>query len=413
MHPASHCTLVIFGLTVAQVLRSPEWINTPRDLNVVELWAGVGHVAKAAQGLGLQAATFEKDNDPQHHFLHQVGFLAALALVMRLAPGGLLAMGPTCSTFVFSNSSNNQRLEENGWAGDPDYPPTHTGNLEAQIAWFFLCLATCRSVEACLENPTGSCIFKYLRCKEGLQSLTDRVPNKGECVTFRCAFVEDEPVGQRIKKGSRFVATGSWIEAVKRPCPCKGGLHRLCMTKDHKGKVSGNLDIMRESQSYPPALGQALVSAWWHSQHSVASAPAAAPPLHGVPHVPGVPGVSTVSVVTAVDGVPTVSGVPANPARPMAAARHSLDEDLPFFTAARPVGRGKTATTKLQPAPSDDDLPFSASTKPSSQGKKRGPATPVGSQSLPFSGQPSCKRPATHQFHIHPGQEDDELPFGC
>ena len=395
MHAASHCTLVIFGLTVAQVPRSPDWIAGPRDLNVVELWAGVGHVAQAARGLGLQAATFERNDDPQQDFVHRAGFLTALALVMRLVPGGLLAMGPTCSTFVWPNSSNNQRLEENGWAGDPGYPPTHTGNLEAEIAWFFLCLAVCRSVEAFIENPFGSSMFKYLRSREGLQSLTDRVPHKGECVTWRCAFVDEEPIGTRIKKGFRFVATGSWIEAVRRACPCQGALHRLCMRKDHKGRSSGNLEVMRESQSYPPALGQALVSAWWHGQQAASVQPVA-PPVRGMPGVPRVPVVPV---------VPVVSGVPAAPARPKAAAGHGQDQDLPFSTVAKP-GRTKKATPLVKPA-SDDDLPFS-------QSRKRGPATPLGSQSLPFDGQPSCKRPAAHQFHARPGQEDaDELPFGC
>ena len=136
MHPAQHCTVLLFGLTVAQVLTSPAWNQTPRDLQVVELWAGVGHVAAAAREQGLKAATFEKDHDELQNFLHQPGFMAAVALVMRLSPGGLLAMGPTCSTFVFANSNNNKRSEINSWAGDPEYEPTHTGNLEAQAACF-------------------------------------------------------------------------------------------------------------------------------------------------------------------------------------------------------------------------------------------------------------------------------------
>jgi len=302
-------------------------------------------------------------------------------LVTRLVPGGLMAMGPTCSTFVWPNSSNNQRLEVNGWAGDPGCPPTHTGNLEAEIAWFFLCLAVCRSVEAFIENPLGSSMVKYLRSREGLQSLSDRVPHKGECVTWRCAFVDEEPIGTRIKKGFRFVATGAWIEAARRACPCQGALHRLCMTKDHKGRSSGNLDIMRESQSYPPALGQALVSAWWHGQQAASVLPVA-PPVRGVPGVPGV-----------------LSGKPAAPARPQEAAGHGQGQDLPFSSVAKP-GRAKTATTLVKLARCDDDLPFS-------QGRKRGPATPLVSQSLPFDGQPSCKRPAAHH------EDADELPFGC
>ena len=289
MHPAQHCTVLLFGLTVAQVLTSPAWNQLPRDLQVVELWAGVGHVAAAAREQGLSAATFEKDHDELQNFLHQPGFRAAVALVMRLSPGGLLAMGPTCSSFVFANSNNNKRSEDNSWAGDEDYNKAQVGNLEAQAAWFFFCLAAARGVEAFIENPTGSHIFKYIRCREGLQHLKDRVPSLGELQNvFRCAYSE-EPIGQRIKKGFRFVATGSWIQAVHRKCPCGKEPHRLCMSTDKKGKVTGNAEVMKESQSYPLELARALVQAWLARAQpapATAAVPAAAPAVPAVPAVP-------------------------------------------------------------------------------------------------------------------------------
>ena len=336
MHPAQHCTVLLFGLTVAQVLTSPAWNQTPRDLQVVELWAGVGHVAAAAKEQGLRAATFEKDHDELQNFLHQPGFMAAVALVMRLSPGGLLAMGPTCSTFVFANSNNNKRSESNSWAGDPEYEPTHTGNLEAEAAWFFFCLAAARGVEAFIENPTGSHIFKYIRCREGLQHLKDRVPSLGELKNqYRCAYSE-EPNGQRIKKGFRFVATGPWIQSVLRKCPCGNELHRLCMRTDKKGKVTGNRDILKESQSYPLELGRALVQAWLARAQPVpatAAVPAAAP---------------------AVSAVPAVPAVPAGPAQHSRPARASDLPDLPF-------GQKRTASaSQAVPARASDlpDLPF-------------------------------------------------------
>lgn len=334
MHPARHCSLLLFGLTVAQVLTSPAWNNAARDLQVVELWSGVGHVAAAARKHGLRAATFEKNDDPLQNFLHQPGFMAAVTLVMRLAPGGLLAMGPTCSSFVWANSAKNQRKEDNSWTGDPEYQPSQVGNLEAQAAWFFFCLAAARGVEAFIENPTNSLIFKYIRCREGLLHLKDRVPSLGECNnTYRCAFSE-EPMGQRIKKGFRFLATGSWIETVKRGCPCGNEPHRLCMTKNKKGKVSGNLDVMRESQSYPPDLGQALVNAWLARAQGQPTAATA---------VPAVPDVPAAAATAATAGS-------ARPARHSGVANSSPASapDLPFGqkrASHDPPPRKKRATT--------------------------------------------------------------------
>ena len=330
MHPARHCTLLLFGLTVAQVLTSPAWNSTPRDLDVVELWSGVGHVAAAARKKALRAATFEKNDDPLQNFLHQPGFMAAVTLVMRLSPGGLLAMGPTCSSFVFANSANNQRKEDNSWTGNPEYQQCQVGNLEAQAAWFFFCLAAARGVEAFIENPTGSTIFKYIRCREGLQHLRDRVPSLGECKnTYRCAFSE-EPLGQRIKKGFRFLATGSWIETVKRVCPCGKEPHRLCMNVDKKGKVTGNLDIMHESQSYPPNLGQALVHAW-------------------LARAQGQPAPAAAAAAAALPAVPVVPAVPAVPAQ-RCHNSGSADSDLPF-------GLKKRASTSQAPPGKRVNLP--------------------------------------------------------
>ena len=77
----------------------------PRDLDVVELWSGVEAIAQCALAHGLQAECHDqlKDpNNPTFNITNMVGFLAALKMVMWLRVGGLLAMGPDCSSFVFA-----------------------------------------------------------------------------------------------------------------------------------------------------------------------------------------------------------------------------------------------------------------------------------------------------------------------
>ena len=57
-------TLTIFGMSVEDVLRSTEWSNSPRNLECVEIFAGVGSVAAAASELNLRAATYDKYRIP-------------------------------------------------------------------------------------------------------------------------------------------------------------------------------------------------------------------------------------------------------------------------------------------------------------------------------------------------------------
>ena len=251
---ARACTLVIHGCTVAGILDSAQWDAQPRDLRVLELWAGVGNVAGAARMGGLEAATFEIQDGVEQDFFSVGGFLSAVGQIMRLSVGGLLAMAPTCSSFGFANVSRTKRSKTN-WAGDPTYPQAVNGNWEAELACFFLCLALARGVQAFIENPAGSYLFSFLAPHlEPLVCLQT-------ATTPRCAF-SSEPLGQRFQKPFKFLAAGPWIARVSRPCPCGDHGHLPLMERNEQGQVTGVRERMLLSQVYPLALGQALIAGW-------------------------------------------------------------------------------------------------------------------------------------------------------
>ena len=87
------CGLVVFGWTVDSVLRSSLAADAARDLDVVELFSGVGAVHRAAQSLGLRSAVFDKFRVPgvtdkpsgsgSEDMAEEAGFLSALGLVLR------------------------------------------------------------------------------------------------------------------------------------------------------------------------------------------------------------------------------------------------------------------------------------------------------------------------------------------
>ena len=101
---AGHSALLLFGLTVSACLTDPSWLHCPRDLHVVEIFAGVASIAAAAKAAGYQAVAFDKSRVPgltdslsskaSEDVTCEHGFLHAFSLVMRLQVGGLLWLAP-------------------------------------------------------------------------------------------------------------------------------------------------------------------------------------------------------------------------------------------------------------------------------------------------------------------------------
>jgi hypothetical protein len=83
---ACRCGLVIFSLSVADALAGGHWEPIRRDLDVLEVWSGVGSVQRAAASQGLAAAAFDVKHGPEQDLMTVRGFHNVLRLVMRLRP---------------------------------------------------------------------------------------------------------------------------------------------------------------------------------------------------------------------------------------------------------------------------------------------------------------------------------------
>lgn len=250
----AQCPINVHGYTVAAVLRNPRWSSLTQDLDLADFWGGAGAITVAARARGYSAEIFDWTSNPQMDFFTEDGFCSAVDLAMRLRPGGCLAMGPTCSSFGFGPSSSTKRTSAN-FAGDPTNELAQKGNFEAQVSCFFLFLAVARGIHAWIEQPAGSMLFSYLEFALKL------LP----CLVAACAprcFFSREPMGSRFFKKYKFLATGTWILQIVAACPCGDRGHRPLMTTSAEGKKTGLKVEMKESQVYPTALGEALVTAW-------------------------------------------------------------------------------------------------------------------------------------------------------
>ena len=286
---ATRCTICLFGVhTVATVMASLHYTSLHRDLDVVELWSGVGSTVKAAEAYGLSAAAFDKDRRPGltnkagpgcEDITTETGFRNAVTLVMRIREGGLAGMAPTCSSFGFGPSSTTLRKSDN-FAGDDNSEFVQKGNLQAQIAAFLFCLALARNVHAWFENPAGSLMFLFLRSvwqlflppdQHHLLSRSDGAAWLRKTILTvgygeRCAYIthSDKAKGETWLKRFKFVADGPWLQKAMRRCKCVGGRHEPLMDPvlSDPSKRTGRLLEMKKSQAYPAALGKALVDAW-------------------------------------------------------------------------------------------------------------------------------------------------------
>lgn len=259
----------VMGITIASALAMAP---VDRDLHVVELWAGVASIARAAQVHDYQAVAFDLNRCPGvtdvqgegcEDITMQQGFMKAIMLALRLCEGGLLAMGPDCSSFTFPNSSRHKR-KASAECGDPQYSPVTLGNLMAVIALFLCQLAVARRAHVSLENPPDSYIFRFFeRLCPHLMGV-----NESGCQGFysmsvqRCAY-DDSPV-PKIQKTYKWLATWGKIKGLNARCTCQGE-HRKCGRTNAAGAWSGNLAILAESAAYPDRLGRALLASWMQS----------------------------------------------------------------------------------------------------------------------------------------------------
>ena len=96
------------------------------------------------------------------------GFLRALALVLRLKPGGLLFAGLPCNSFAFMSKGSHRRSPTSPMGAN--YGFVVVGNMIAARSCILFLVALVRSTCWALENPARSTLplFPYLEKMMGL-----------------------------------------------------------------------------------------------------------------------------------------------------------------------------------------------------------------------------------------------------
>jgi hypothetical protein len=264
-----------------------------RDLDIVEMYSGVGSIHSAAVDRGLRSQAFDKHRvkdltDRAGGYCEDVtsldGFENAIRVVLRIRPGGMVTFALKCSSFISACASVHQRKGCNNWRGNEDKAIVQYGNSIANATAVLVVVAFLREVIPVLENPVSSKVWDYPEIAEAIC----KVQAIHSAIVPRCAY-DDAPDGKRMGKKFRFLSNQSWITRIQQACPCKKD-HVSCARKfvqQDTGKAkactigkerwSGIKDKMIESQSYPKRLGIAIVDAWLHHDEAPFSRSAARP----------------------------------------------------------------------------------------------------------------------------------------
>lgn len=241
--------ILVFGHSVEEILSNPDW-QGERDLDALEIFAGVESVKTAADDEGLRAMAIDKDKDAVNHDLTtETGFLYVCSVLMMVVVNGLCWIAPVCSSMGFPNSKNTKRTKKNP-EGDLDYLPNQVGNHFATVAAFFVQMCRLRSIHWVIENPRGSFIFMTSYLQPTLQWAT---PNWRIC-TVMCAFSQGK---KKIMKPLTLVGSHQWIVKMKRTCSCKNG-HLQTMPLNANGKPCGS-PALKGSQAYTRMFGRQVV----------------------------------------------------------------------------------------------------------------------------------------------------------
>ena len=149
--------LSLFGITLQEALNDPQLAPASRDLDIAEVFTTAQTVVRAGRSKGLAAEPYDVQAGDADACT-AAGFSQMLSLVLRLRPGGLLCLAPSCSSFGFAPRVWSCRRAGNV-EGDTSRQFVQEGNLMARAAMFLFCVAVLRDVDAVMENPVGSMLF--------------------------------------------------------------------------------------------------------------------------------------------------------------------------------------------------------------------------------------------------------------
>lgn len=211
-------------------------------LQGLDVFAGTKGMARAMWEVGhMPCITFEKTDDQQwENILHAKGLSYLVWLVLRVAPGGLVFMGPPCKFWIFLTLSHTCRTKIDP-QGSPLSWMAREGNQIADATAKVALLCKAMGIHFVVEHPLGSFLWKYPPLQVALQAAG------AIFIHFDMAVF-----GHAALKPTRLAGTAPWLRALGSLCALLPLPETLTTLADFDGDaVTGKRIELGESAAYP------------------------------------------------------------------------------------------------------------------------------------------------------------------
>lgn len=241
-----------------------------RTLDFSEMFAGVATVSRACKTLQLRGHTQDVLLHSSMNILGCAGFALCLASCLRLRAGGLLPMGPVCSSWVWLCRRSSGRSFANP-AGQVDADWVAGANVMIGRVVLLVALANARCVRVLVEQPGSSLMRRHPRwlwcLDEGVVALWEY---RFSMAAFGAPTMKPTVVYSNDRELLVLLShkAAAFDRRAFRDQP-RPHTTTVCARADGSKAVTGVKTQLKQSQAYPEDFGRFLAS---HTASSSSSA---------------------------------------------------------------------------------------------------------------------------------------------
>ena len=210
----------------------------------IEYFCGEGNLSKALLRSNRRGLPLDIRLNPAHNFLTARGIRFAVLALMMTTQNALIWFGTPCSSWSVICMVWSRRYEENCFLGDESFEFVRVGNRLMDFTALIYLFAFCISTFVVLEQPRDSVLPKCTSMK-----LVLHFSGSGRILTYGAAF------GAGSLKPWQIWSTDSAILMLQRRRPDVSTSSLMVHTESG---FSGNRDLIRASEVYPPGFGLAV-----------------------------------------------------------------------------------------------------------------------------------------------------------
>ncbi len=222
------------------------WRRTRRCFQFIEFFCGQGNLSNALLRINKRGLPLDIRLNLAHNFLTSIGIRFAVLAVMVTTENALVWFGTPCSSWSIICMVWSRRYEENLFLGDEQFEFVRIGNRLMDFTALMYLFAFSIRTTVVLEQPRDSVLPKCTSMK-----LVLHFSLSGCVQTYGAAF------GAASLKPWQLWSNDSTILSLQRRRP---DVSTSSLMIHSESGFSGNRDLVRSSEVYPPAFGLAVAN---------------------------------------------------------------------------------------------------------------------------------------------------------